>query len=199
MKYWLIALFALMLAGGNARAEQVGTAVIDGRVVILDSNGTWRYRDQQPTGGAEDCDSVTGLLICPDKKLWIKEPKQDDYSALYSRGSQYYFGVISEPFGIDKGVKYEFLEKVIIENAASASGKSAKDVAVFEMNSDTGFEPGLRSMIYATEIDGTPFVYYNAYKIYRQKTIQLVFWTIGREPTPDFKAAVKDMLGKIDF
>jgi len=52
----------------NSYAEQVGTAVVNGQIVILDGNRTWRFKNEiEKNAAAVGCDVVKDIEICLKK------------------------------------------------------------------------------------------------------------------------------------
>ena len=89
----------VMLVGNSelAIAEQVGTAVVNGKTVILDSDGTWKYRDGiQPSSL---CDKLEGFEVCVRKIGWTALQKHGQFAYSYTYNQRYYFGIIVNPFG----------------------------------------------------------------------------------------------------
>jgi hypothetical protein len=185
---------------GPTLAAQVGTAVVDGRVVILDSDGTWKYQDAPEASVAESgCDTAKDIQVCVKQAGWREVRKQADFHLMYAYGDKYYLGIIAEPYGTKDGMTYEGLQAAIIGNAASGAGTSEDKVPVLATDAEIRGQKGLRSITYTATISGTPFIFHNVYKVYRDKSIQCVFWGIGKEVPEDFMAVVNKTLPHIKF
>lgn len=194
-----LALGALSAANVTATAEQVGTAVVDGRVVVLDSDGTWKYADLD-TSGSSGCRTVENVEFCMDSLPGWKASKNDasDFVASYDNNSKgYYFGFISEPAGSDAGMTYEGLRTAILENAASASGIDPSAVPVLATEESVSSLLSMRSITYLVDFKGTPAVFYNCYQIMPSRAIQFAFWTIGKKVTPEFAGETQKFLSKV--
>lgn len=197
MKIMLSSLILLTVfwVNGPALAEKVGQAIVDGRIVILNSDGTWHFRDEAPPRA--DCDRVSSFTLCIDKSKWSQLPKSGDFSAMYSRDNRYYFGVIAEPAGRNQGLREQVLQKVILENAARGGNTTVDNVTVFQVYDRLDTALGLRGVIYSVVIDGLPIVYYNAFRVYENQSVQFIFWMLGQQPEPGFENLVMDTLRNI--
>lgn len=181
-------------------AEQVGTAVVNGRVVILDSNGTWKYQDApEPDGTATGCETAGGVQVCVKAAGWRETRKQADFHLMYALGNRFYLGIIAEPYGIKDGLTYEGLQAAIVGNAASGAGTTEEKIPVLGTDAEVNGVKGLRSITYSATISGTPFVFHNVYRVYQDKSIQCVFWGIGKEMSGEFTAAINGALPHIKF
>jgi len=183
----------------NASAEQVGTAVVNGRIVILESDGTWRYKDDDEARASSNCDTVHGLELCLADAGWSKITQPGgDFAVSYAKAGRYYFGLIHEGYGKKDGYTYNFLQDAILANAAAAGGVQPKDVPILDTKTDVAAFPGFRSITYNPTLNGTPFVFHNLYKIYEDKAIQMVFWGLGKSFSADFRTAVDGALQAIE-
>ncbi len=188
------------LAAFHAAAEQVGTAVVKGRTVILDGNGTWRYKDDaQGPPSADGCDTVEVLEVCAGKLGWTKVRNENigDYSVLYVNSGKYYFGIIVEPYGTEDGVNMESLQRAIIENAATFTNTTPSAIPVLGTESEVKGLPGFRSVTYSPSMSGTPFVFRNMFSVLPKQSIQMVFWGIGKQASPEFTGKVDEALKQI--
>lgn len=200
--FLFIALVLLTAMSGisQAYAEQVGTAVVNGRIVIIDGNGTWRYQDEAGQSAQNSgCETIEGADFCLTKINWKKTDGSGDFAGLYVYSNKYYFGVIFEPLGAEDGYTYEFLQDAILANAASATGSNAKQVPVSGTSTTVEGKPEFRSITYNPTINGTPFIFHNVFKIYPKKAVQLVFWGLGTQISSDFQAKIDEALANIDF
>lgn len=201
-RFLFIALVLLTAVSGISQvmAEQVGSAIVNGRIVVLDSDGTWRYQDEagQSSQGS-GCETIEGADFCLSKINWKKTDGSGDFAGLYVFANKYYFGVIFEPLGSDDGYTYEFLQDAILANAAAATGSNAKQVPVVNTSTNVEGKPEFRSITYNPTINGTPFVFHNVFKIYPKKAVQLVFWGLGTTVSSDFQGKIDEALANIDF
>ncbi len=199
----LIAALALALVSAlgaaPSRADQVGASVVDGRMVILDSDGTWRYADEEEGGDEAGCDRADTLEVCATKLGWTKTQASGNFNLMYTHSQKYYFGVIAEPYGSTHGMKYQTLQAAILSNAARAAATDAKKVPVIATEKVVQGRRGLRSITYRPTLQGTPFVFYNAYQILPEKSVQLVFWGIGKDVNPEFKSLIKETVASSTF
>ncbi len=186
-------------ATAPALADQVGTSLVNGRMVILDSDGTWRYADDVAGSEPQGCDRTENLEVCAIKLGWAKNQTSGDFDLMYTHSQKYYFAVIAEPYGSTHGVKYQTLQSAIISNAARAAATDARSVPVLATEMEVQGKPGLRSITYGPTLQGTPFIFYNAYQILPDKSVQLVFWGIGKEVTPEFTKLINETVANVTF
>jgi hypothetical protein len=193
--FCILLVLATASGAGHAAAEKVGQAIVDGRVVILKSDGTWHFRDE----GAQQsgCESISRFSVCLQKNEWSRLPKTADFSAIFSRGNRYYFGIISEPTGSNQGIEENVLQKIILENAARGGNTTVENVTVHDVVDTVNDKLGLRGVVYSVSIGGAPIVYYNAFRVYKDQSVQFVFWMIGTNPEQAFLEVVSNTLDKI--
>ena len=196
----LLTLCSLTAVPGLAGAGQVGTAVVNGRVVVLDGDGTWKYKDAaESDAAASGCDTAKDIQVCVKGAGWREVRRQADFHLMYAYGDKYYLGVIAEPYGAKDGLTYEGLQAAIIGNAASGAGTTEDKIPVTGTDAEIKGQKGLRSISYTATISGTPFVFHNVYKVYQNKSIQCVFWGIGKEMSEDFSAVINNTIPHIKF
>lgn len=198
----IVTLAGLALAGvvTASSAKQVGTAVVNGRIVVLDSDGTWKYQDQAGGGsGKAGCETLEHVELCLGTSGWKKASLPGDFIGSYTTGGKYFIGIVYEPSGSKDGYNYEFLQQAIIQNAASASGTDVANVPILESKEKAVELEGFRSVTYSPTINGAPFIFHNIFKIYPDRAVQFAFWTIGREYTDEFREKVENFTKGLSF
>lgn len=195
------ALGGLLLVATPAVAEPVGSAVVNGQIVILDSNGTWKYKDAKPPVEEPSCDKAGTVDLCITKLGWKAAAKRGDFVALYSFNGKYYFGIMSEPSGTDNGMSEAILRQAIIENAAQGSGTTANRIPVLATEEQVKGRAEFKSISYAVPSNGgaSPLVFHNVYRVYRDKSVQFVFWGAGKAMSKDFSTAINSAIEQIKF
>jgi len=199
----IVTLAGLALAGAvtASSARQVGTAVVNGRIVTLDSDGTWKYQDQGGGGDSASagCDTLEHIKLCLDTSGWNKANLPGDFIGSYTTSGKYFLGIVYEPSGSNDGYTYEFLQQAIIQNAAAASNTDAANVPILDTKEAATEMEGFRSVTYSPTINGAPFVFHNIFKIYPDRAVQFAFWTIGREYTDEFREKVEKFAKGVSF
>jgi hypothetical protein len=200
----VLAVTGLGLAGTLAasHAEQVGTAVVNGRIVVLDSNGTWTYKDDASDnsgGGSTNCETLKHIQVCLDTTGWSKANLPGDFVGSYRSSSKYFLGIVYEPSGSNDGYTYEFLQDAILQNAAHASGTTPENIPILDTNKNSENLDGFRSITYNPTINGAPFVFHNIFKIYPDRAVQFAFWAIGKQYTDDFADKVEKFTKSVSF
>ena len=200
----IAALTGLVLAGAvsASSARQVGTAVVNGRIVVLDSDGTWKYQDQAGGGGSSassNCETLEHMELCLDASGWAKANLPGDFLGSYSTAGKYFLGIVYEPSGSNDGYTYEFLQDAILQNAAHASGTTPENIPILDTNKNSENLDGFRSITYNPTINGAPFVFHNIFKIYPDRAVQFAFWAIGKQYTDDFADKVAKFTKSVSF
>lgn len=199
----LILVLAGLALGGivtASLARQVGTAVVNGRIVILDSNGTWKYQDEAGGGGKKaGCETLEHIELCLEASGWNKANLPGDFIGSYTTGGKYFVGIVYEPSGSNDGYTYEFLQQAIIQNAASASDEDPAKTPILDSKKKAPELEGFHSITYSPTINGAAFVFHNIFKVYPDRSVQFAFWTIGREYTDEFREKVKNFTKGLSF
>lgn len=195
---WLCAgLFAVMtLAGAHGASAQqiIGQAVIEGRVIEILSDGTWRFvNDNEITG---ECDRLTlRLAFCGEASGWTSTtPPAPDIVAQYRHDDRHYGQMIPEGLGAADQITLDFMRNAVLENAAAASGQPRSAIEVLEsfQTSIAGIDG--ETIVYRFSIDGLPVVFANAILIGERDTFQIVTFAIGSEFTPNHANLHKEFL-----
>ena len=171
--------------------------MVDGRIVILDSDGTWRFKDGAQNAAEGNCENISGLEICLSGSVWRKRNLGGSFSTGYVNSNKYFFGVIHESSGSKDGYTYNFLQDAILSNAAKASGVDLKQIPVVNVSDEVENFPGFRSITYSPTIKGTPFIFHNFFKIYDDRSFQIVFWALGNSMSEEFRNTIDDVMEKI--
>lgn len=194
------AVLILAVASPPSRAGEIGRAEIGGRTIIIDDNGTWAYAgDAKPKGSAAKtgklCDNFDRLVMCVRELGWKDASLGSQFIASYSFEDKFYIGVIREQAGMADGLNKKNLRAAILVNAAQGSGRDIKDIKIFEEKDSGKFN----SIMYSAEINGLDIIYFNMFRIFKNESIQIVFWSLGKSPSENFRTAVKAATEKIRF
>ena len=190
---------SLAISTESSSARQVGTAVVNGRIIIIESDGTWKYKDESASGSG-NCDTLEHIKICLGASGWSKANLPGDFIGSYTSDSgKYFLGIVYEPNGSNEGYTYDFLQKAIIENAAGASNTTAEDIPILDSTKKAPELEGFRSVTYSPTINGAPFMFHNIFKIYDDRAVQFAFWGLGRTYTDEFRKEVEQFTKNVSF
>jgi hypothetical protein len=167
-----------------ALSEEIGRAVINGKAIVVDGNGTWKYADAPLAATTpETADCGTGSTIKSKKlplSLCIAPPWRLDQSPQGSMEMQavngeadLYFGLVTER----SPVPLAMLRKAILYNAAQATGVREEDIAVAkeELATINGYE--WNYIEYDVNYQGAKFRFSNYYGALADVgNVQAVFW-----------------------
>ena len=87
--------------------SKVGTAVVDGSIVDLFSDKTWRFRDEEP----RECEQIKlGVSFCDESAIWKRlDNEGPEISAMYNYDDRNYAMFIIEAMGSDDGLSLELM------------------------------------------------------------------------------------------
>ncbi len=179
--FLIVACAALaFLAPQFAAAEEAGRAQLNGRTIILQAGGTWKYADDAPTA-AVDC---SGGKVIKSKKLnlsvcvvqpWKIDPTPSEAMEfqLLEPEQDIFVGFITErapmPFAV--------LKEAIISNAARATGVHAEDVPVLKESKVALNGKEWNYIEYDVDFKGAKFRFGNYYVSLGDLGVaQMVFW-----------------------
>ena len=151
MIHWLLCLVVGALWAVDtspASAAQVGTALVNGRIVILTDDNTWRFADAPDARAAATCDRLTGVELCIKDLGWTQVPKIGAFSAIYLNAGRYYFGVIQEPYGASAGVSLEALQTFLVKNTAQIANVKPEQVPIISATASVPRVSGARDRIF---------------------------------------------------
>jgi len=111
----------LLLAPYTALAEEIGRVEFNGRMIVLDSNETWKYAETLGAEGSE-CVSIASNIVpmelCLEEKTWRPTKIDSDFEKAFASKSGFYIGLITEDIYIDRPT----MKTVIVENAEAGAG-----------------------------------------------------------------------------
>ncbi|NJM31469.1 MAG: hypothetical protein HC855_16525 [Rhizobiales bacterium] len=178
----IFALSLLPLSFTPALAEEIGRATIDGREVVIDSNGTWSYADGAAAAG-QQAPACAGNVL-ESKKVGVSfclaAPwKLDSAPAgameiqAHHPESDIYFGLIPERTQMPA----EALRRAIIYNAAQATNTQEKDIPVAAESKETFNGKEWNYIQYDVDFSGAKFTFANYYVTLGDRgVVQAVFW-----------------------
>jgi len=198
-----VASFTLALSVAPVSAQEiVGSAVVDGEIVVLFADGSWQYRDNDINEDSGRCETIDlGLSFCGRDAGW--SPRQvssmPDADQVWSLNDRTYAAAILEGIGSDDGMTLEFMRDLALENVAAVSGTGIESIPVFDVfESSIGDLPG-ETMAYFAEVDGLEIVFANAMSVLPDRAFQIVLWWVSDEWTEDMKRLTHDFLAEMSF
>lgn len=201
-RYYVLILAVLAgVMGASAWADEIGRHEINGRAIIIDSNGTWTYAEEAPESTREcvDGNSVASrklrLSIC------VRSPwKMDNTGGTGSfefqfdnNQSEIYGGAITEKTELP----LEALEYAILKNAADAMGLRNDDVPVWKKSKVTLNDVEWRYIEYDITLKGAAFRFGNYYiSLGETGVAQVAFWC-GRAYFEKNRKQIEEMASSI--
>ena len=173
-----LAFLALSQAAG---AEELGRFQLDGRTIVIDSDGTWTYADDRaPAGSAEGCQvlAVPPIRFCLPEGEWEPAELGGEFAfGFASKSHELHLGIIAE----DTFFAFDTMPDLIRENAGAAAADDdaarvdGETAGADEVLSISGERWGI--VRFKLDLDGVPFrfeTYFAA--VEGEGTAQFVFW-----------------------
>jgi hypothetical protein len=204
MKTQLLATCIAILAGISsvvALADEIGRHELNGRTIIIDSNGTWKYAEANAVSNGECTD---GNVIASQKlrlSVCVKSPWRMDNSGSGTFGFQFdnsvseiYGGAITEKTELP----VEALEYGILKNAADAMGLRNEDVPVLKKSKVTLNNVEWNYIEYEIKLKGASFRFGNYYiSLGETGVAQVAFWC-GRAHFENNRKQIEEMASTIE-
>lgn len=174
----LSGLSALFLLATPMLAQSVlGTAVVEGREVVLYQDQTWAFKD----AGAENCEVLSKILsFCGDQFKWCKNPPPNQViAAQYTPDPKLYLQYIPESIGLAAGLNYDTFRQAALQYAANANRTAVANVPIL-LSEDievSGFKG--KTLAYPISFQGTPLVFQNTMLLQENWSLQIQTYEIG--------------------
>ena len=196
MRTLVLALSFLGVLFNPAYAQSVlGKAIVDGRTVFILSDGTWRYEDELSTASGDCTFIALGVSFCGSSRTWTPiTPDGPEIDAAYWFDDLHYGQIITEGIGSDHGLDMEFMRAVVLENAATFSGRMASNIPVLDVRPAEIDGMEAETVVYSAEINGLSVVFANTIRILPQRAFQLVTYSIGSQFTDKHRNLHADFL-----
>lgn len=183
MKLRYVVLILAVLAGVmsvKAGSAEIARHEINGRAIIIDSDGTWKYAEAgvAPTGECADGKIITSkkinLSMCIDPAWRIDNKTSGNFEfQFYDSSSEIYGALIAER----TGVPIEALEYAILFHAANAMGVRNEDVPILKKSKVTLNGVEWNYIEYDIKLQGANFRFGNYYiSLGEAGVAQLPFW-----------------------
>ena len=195
MKKCILSFLIIILPCIVSAQSKVGTAVVDGSIVDLFSNKTWRFRDEEP----RECEQIKlGVSFCDESAIWKRlDNEGPEISAMYNYDDRNYAMFIIEAMGSDDGLSLELMRKIAIENFADGAETSANNVTIFGSYDRELLGLQATTVEYGGKISGMSLIFYNTIVVEEQRTIQLVTYAIARAPTKQGRSLHESFLKNV--
>jgi hypothetical protein len=173
--------------------QVVGTSIVDGKVVELLSDSTWRYKHQEVGG----CKLIEyNLRFCGEGIRWINVPPSGEAVAMYKDDDSNYGEFLIEHVGSTQGLTLDAIRKAIIGNAADAAKVKPQEISTLgdEETSVDGYKA--ETVTYLAVLDKIPVVYYNTIVVTESATVQIMTWSLATDVTPEAKRLHSDFVSQ---
>lgn len=187
MKHLVFGTFLLLASSVGALAQEVvGTSMVNGEMVELLSDHSWRYVDGQPQG----CERIHARIeFCQETAYWDIQPKPNgEISAMFKHGNREALMFIAEDLGIKDGVTLDFLSKLVVHNAAKGGNVAPEDIPILKTVKTEVFGAPAVTIIYKVNINGLDFVFANTAVALEDFSMQVVTYAVTTTFTPEHEA-----------
>ena len=183
MRYFplMLATFCMAFAAQPALAQSVsGKAMVDGRVVTLFDDFSWKFDD-----AAAGCETIsTRLQFCGRDAGWSSAQKPTpDYAAAYRLNDRMYGGYIVEEIGTDQGLNPQAVRKLLLEILETSLNVTPVVLETKDIMIDG--KPG-ETLAYGFNLDGIDVVYANSFLLTKSSLVQVLTYEVGSK---DFSEA----------
>jgi hypothetical protein len=200
MKKTIILLFVFLtlnLSPAIVYAEIVGKAIVDGKVVLLDGDKTWKYETSELDG--DECTALSQRVsFCPpNERPFKKLPRQGvDQLGMFIRDGLNYGAVVEEEVGSDEGISEQFMLTAIEANMEMA-GVSETVVADHEKCLLDKMEA--TCVAYLVEMQNIDFIFMYTVVIADNNTFQFITWSIAKQLEPIHRDTHADFVDQFEI
>lgn len=175
---------SVFLGSYGAMSAEIGRATVSGRLVVLDSNGTWAYADEASNTAPQDSSCTSGKVINSKKlpisicltKPWKldEEPQGSMEMQVVQTELDLFVGLVTERTQMPVAT----IRQAILVNAASFAGVRAEDVAILKDTSETLNGVEWKYIEYEVDYSGAKFRFGNFHQSLGELgAVQVAFWS----------------------
>jgi hypothetical protein len=171
---------SLCLMIGLASAAEIGRVDLNGRTLIIDDTGTWKYAEQSAAVDSACSDGQLmksrklDLSVCV-REPWIIDDKSGaEFEIKFTdHDDEIFAGLITER----SNLPLKMLEYAILTNAADATGVRKKDIPVIKKSKIKINGVEWSYIEYNVDFKGAKFTFGNYYiSLGETGAVQAVFW-----------------------
>lgn len=177
-----------LLANMVSAAEQIGTGLVNGNLIQIFADGTWKYSDPK-NELLKGCNEVTKVVaFCPTPKSWIKvKPPTADINAMFRVGSRQYLMFVVEDVGTLDGMSVDFLSETVIETLASETDVDPNSIPVEYLGNVGLMGHSARQLSLFTKVEGLNVYFIYSLLVTDTLSVQVVTFEIGKTLTESHK------------
>ncbi|MBS8227701.1 hypothetical protein [Vannielia litorea] len=192
----LIPLLSALLATALPASGQevIGRALVEGKMVEILDNQTWRYAGAE--SDSPGCKQIhSAVTFCGDPTTWTSTPPSaPDVAAAWRHDDRHYAQFIIEGLGTQDGLTREQMRKIVIDNAAFATNQPASSIPTLLVEPATIDGEEAETIVYQVDFDGLKAVFANTILIREALVVQALTYAIGPTYTEDHMALHADFL-----
>ncbi|MEP2947832.1 MAG: hypothetical protein ABJN11_09520 [Lentilitoribacter sp.] len=175
---------SLFLSAPSYGAAEIGKALIDGKIVILYDDKTWRFEDETEVSSA--CERLSDRIdFCKGSTPYEQiAPANNELLGQFRKDDRNYAMIIEEEVGSKDGMTLEFMRNAIYENQI-AGGVKKEDIIIIDTDEGEEFGQDATFVAMATSLDGLKLVYAYTIMISETTSVQLITYALGQELTDE--------------
>ena len=184
---FLVKIFLLLscLSLPLSAQQIVGTASVNGRVINIFDDQTWKYKSSKGSQDFSSCDALkNGIYFCNEQN-WKVQPPMEPANAIYQINDRTYLMFIIESLGTNDGFSQEFMMNVALTTAAEAGNMTTDQIPQHFVKELTTNNNNYTSMAYTTKISGLTVTYINNIYVKEAVTVQVALYTIAPNVTDE--------------
>lgn len=194
-------LATLCLALPLHAANEIGKALIEGKIVILYDDNTWQFEGEAKVVSSA-CDELSRRVeICKGGTPYEQiAPANNELLGQFRKDDRNYAMIVEEEVGSKDGMTLEFMRSAIFENQI-AGGVKKEDIIIIDTTEGEEFGQDSTFVAMATSLDGLKLVYAYTIMISDTTTVQLITYALGQELTDEIIDNHNEFLDlvRIDF
>ncbi len=189
-------LFLFLTAPVAAQSQTVlSRTVIDGRMVEILDNQTWRY------AGSDDkkCRALDAAVeFCGTGLGWeYLETNNPEITAQLRFDDRNYAIIIVDQIGTVDGNSLDYMVDAAVYNAAEGAGVTAEEVVIHDTVETTLSGHPARRLVYGVDISGLSFVYSNTITVREDISVQAITYSVGTQPDAAHRNLHEGFIGNV--
>lgn len=183
--------------------EVVGRALVDGKMVEIMSDRTWRFEGEDSaqavtgsTANTADCTAIHARVsFCIDPNVWTPSPPaSSEITAAYRHDDRHYGQFVIEDFGSRDGMTAELMRDFVVRGASARTGQAREEIVILGVEESSLDGMQTETVIYLVELDGFNFVFSNTILVQDAFTMQAITFAIGASYTDQHQGLHTELL-----
>ena len=192
----------LLLAGPSFGANKVGTAVIEGKIVDLYSDFSWKFRSKEVLGN-DNCIELTQIITFCGDTNWVRDNEVSADPVIVAQFAHKdrmgHSMILEEPLGTNQGASEEIMLEAILDNAATGAGKNVEDIPILAVEDGSLKNRKIKKLVTLMDYKGLQFVMVYSVLLGDNYNVQLVTWHAGNTYDQTAKSYHASFVNSVSF